>query len=108
MDATVGAEERAAPVGSGSAVALPLVGPELDDLGGAATALGETPLDPLQRWAWPRRAGGPWMRSPSPDVDRPYELVVIDGTLYDVSQVQQTLAPSAPVLRKVELPAADE
>lgn len=83
-------------------------GPVLGVVDGAATALGETPLDPLQRWVWTRRAGEPWLRSPSPDVDRPYELVVIDGTLYDVSQVQQTLAPSPPVLRQVELHAADE
>lgn len=80
-------------------------GPVLGVVDGAATALGETPLDPLQRWVWTHRTGGPWLRSPSPDFDRPYEIVVIDGTLYDVSQVKQTLSPSAPALRKVELPA---
>lgn len=79
-------------------------GPVLGVVDGAATALGETPLDPLQRWVWTHRTGGPWLRSPSPEVDRPCELVVIDGTLYDASQVQQTLKPSALALRKVELP----
>lgn len=83
-------------------------GPVLGVVDGAATALGETPLDPAQRWIWTHGAGAPWLRGLSLDVDSPYELVVIDGSLYDVSKVQQTLAPSAPVLQKVELPAADE
>lgn len=81
-----------------------LFGPLLGSVDGAAVAMGE---DGEQRWFWSHQAGGPWRRGPALEPGSPQELIVLDGALFDASAVLETLAPSASVLPKVELPAPE-